>query len=155
MTIRNVRNNNPGNVRLGSHWQGLMPRYHMQPIQEAESAFCVFETPVWGFRALAIVLRVYGHDGIENLTQAINRWAPPADHNDTGAYLADVERKTGIPAITTIDLEDQATISLIAKAITSHETAGALPYELSFDPYWKQTDLDQGVHLAFQDKPTV
>ena len=49
-----------------------------------------------------------------------------------------------------IDLQDQATVMSLAKAITSHETAGPLPYEKSFDPFWKEAYLVVGVKMAFQ-----
>lgn len=90
MTIRAVRNNNPGNIRIGTAWAGLMPRAQMNPDQAAETEFCVFEAPKWGFRAMAEIFHTYFlKDGIKTLRQAITRWAPPSENN-TDAYVADV-----------------------------------------------------------------
>jgi hypothetical protein len=146
--IRNVRNSNPGNIEVGAHWNGLLDRMHMNPLQEAEHRFCVFRSPCWGFRALAIVLRSYGEDGLETLTQYIERWAP-ANENDPKAYRWDVEQKTGWDANHTVNHDDPVEIGMLAKAIASHETAGGLPYDKSFDPYWSEDDLDAGVRAAF------
>ena len=51
---RGIRNNNPGNIRHGANWQGLNPNG-----RNIDSAFCVFESPVFGIRALAKVLINY------------------------------------------------------------------------------------------------
>ena len=56
MGIRSLRNNNPGNLRVGIAWEGLMPRERMDSEQASETAFCVFITPQWGFRALCVDL---------------------------------------------------------------------------------------------------
>ena len=45
MSVRGIRNNNPGNIRIGAPWQGLMARGDMTAIQRSEREFCVFETP--------------------------------------------------------------------------------------------------------------
>ena len=45
--IRGYRNNNPGNIRVGAPWHGLIPRARMTPVQSAEAEFCVFEAPAW------------------------------------------------------------------------------------------------------------
>jgi hypothetical protein len=66
---RSVRNCNPGNLRKGAPWKGLQPEKYMTPEQEAESAFCVFQNAPYGFRALCLLLKNYGHDGIENINQ--------------------------------------------------------------------------------------
>ncbi len=56
---RGIRNNNPGNIRHGENWQGLNPNS-----RSIDAAFCVFNTPVAGIRALAKVLinykKIYG-----------------------------------------------------------------------------------------------
>lgn len=45
---RGIRNNNPGNIRHGANWLGLNPNG-----RNIDSAFCVFESPFFGIRALA------------------------------------------------------------------------------------------------------
>ena len=87
MSVRAIRNNNPGNIRIGAHWQGLMEPSAMTPEQHAENAFCVFSAPRWGFRAMAVIFHTYhDHDGVKTLRQAISRWAPP-NENNTEAYV--------------------------------------------------------------------
>lgn len=90
MSIRAVRNNNPGNIRVGINWHGLMDPAHMTPEQHAETAFCVFQNAVEGFRAMATIFHTYHREHkINTLRLAISRWAPPSENN-TGAYVNDV-----------------------------------------------------------------
>ncbi|HEY4356024.1 MAG TPA: hypothetical protein VGN16_09780, partial [Acidobacteriaceae bacterium] len=78
MSIRAVRNNNPGNIVAGDHWQGLMPRSEMSPEQLAETRFAVFASPKWGFRAMGVILLNYEHvHHLRTIAQIIARWAPP------------------------------------------------------------------------------
>ena len=49
---RGERNNNPGNIRTGSTWQGLS-------LQQTDADFCVFTDPKFGIRALAKVLLLF------------------------------------------------------------------------------------------------
>ncbi len=52
MTARGIRNNNPGNLRHGSNWDGLAPT-------QTDPAFCQFTTMAKGCRALLKTLRTY------------------------------------------------------------------------------------------------
>ena len=82
VTPRGLRNNNPGNIRVGAPWQGLTG--------EDNAGFCVFDTPEHGIRALARVLLSYqGTHRLLTLRQMISRWAPP-NENDTDAYIESV-----------------------------------------------------------------
>lgn len=114
---RGERNNNPGNiVRDMTPWLGLEPR---DPAVEAR--FCVFDTALHGVRALCIVLLNYQRlDGLRTLAQVIDRWAPPGE-NDTGSYVADVERQAGVGRSDVIDIEQPETLRKLAKAIIQHE----------------------------------
>ncbi len=58
---RGVRNNNPGNIRLGIAWNGLAP-------EQTDPDFCQFITPQFGIRALCIVLLTYQHEWMPRLT---------------------------------------------------------------------------------------
>lgn len=81
MTPLGLRNNNPGNIRPSTPaWQGTVGQ---------NSGFVVFDTMANGLRALAKQLIVYQTKyGIATVRGAIERWAPPKDHNDTEAYIA-------------------------------------------------------------------
>ena len=58
---RAVRNNNPGNIDANprNKWVGIMPVAKRNAAQLAEKRFEVFETPVYGFRAMALLLQTY------------------------------------------------------------------------------------------------
>ena len=46
---RGIRNNNPGNIKLGTNWDGLSD-------EQNDDVFCQFKEPVWGIRALMRIL---------------------------------------------------------------------------------------------------
>lgn len=144
MTPRAVRNNNPGNIRIGDPWQGLMPWDDMTDEQEAEKSFCVFQSPKYGFRALARVLIKYQDShSIRTIGAAIARWAPPSE-NDTGAYIADVCARTGLGPNLLLDLHTYAHLAPITKAIATHECGGW---------FFDDKDLEAGLRLAGVEPP--
>ncbi len=120
-SIRAVRNNNPGNIRVGAHWQGLMPREQMNGDQLAEKEFCVFLSAQWGFRAMATIFHTYAdRDGIKTVRQAINRWAPPAENN-TDAYVTDVCNKVVANPDSPFQFHDPDWLARLLKAVSIHE----------------------------------
>lgn len=120
-TIRAVRNQNPGNIRIGQPWQGLMPRGQMDAAQLAETAFCVFLSPQWGFRAMAEIFHTYANkEGIKTLRGAISRWAPPTENN-TGAYLNAVCNSLGFMPDAPFPFEDQKHMAALLKSVSIHE----------------------------------
>lgn len=54
MTARGIRNNNPGNIRWGDEWKGLVPE-----TQRTDKSFCQFKSAEYGIRAMIIILRNY------------------------------------------------------------------------------------------------
>lgn len=119
--IRAVRNNNPGNIRVGSHWQGLLDPVHMNPDQKAETAFCVFATAVWGFRAMATIFHTYANkDGVKTIRGAISRWAPP-NENNTGAYVQAVCQGCHVGPDDPFPFHDQQRMTLLLQAVSTHE----------------------------------
>jgi hypothetical protein len=121
MSIRAVRNNNPGNIRIDSNWQGLMPRAQMNPEQAAETQFCVFLSPQWGFRAMAEIFHTYADkDGITTLRGAVARWAPP-NENNTGAYLNDICNRVSWGPDAPYPFHDNAHCAALLKAFSTHE----------------------------------
>lgn len=70
---RGIRNNNPGNLRWGDPWQGLVPE-----AQRTDKDFCQFVAPAWGIRALAITLISYQdkHD-LHTVPTGSMGWAMP------------------------------------------------------------------------------
>lgn len=120
---RGIRNRNPGNIRRsGDRWQGLAPA---QP----DLDFFVFESPLWGIRAMAKILRNYQRRyGLRTINQIIGRWAPAVE-NDTAAYAAAVAKAMRVGTGQRLDLADAATLRDLIAAIIRHEN-GVQPYDL-------------------------
>jgi hypothetical protein len=120
---RGIRNRNPGNIRRsGDRWKGLAPL-------QSDPAFFVFETPLWGIRAMAVILRNYQRrHGLKSLARIIGRWAP-ASENDTAAYVAAVSKAMHVRPRAQLDLNDAASLSALIAAIIRHEN-GHQPYDL-------------------------
>lgn len=139
MAPRAVRNNNPGNIRVGTAWQGLMPRGQMTGDQLQEKDFCVFQTPVWGFRAMSeIFLTYHAKHGVQTLRQAISRWAPP-NENNTDAYVVAVSHYCGFDPDATFPFSDPGAQQHLCYAVSVHE-CGAW--------YFSTGDLVHGVGAA-------
>ena len=120
MQTRGLRNNNPGNIRKGSsQWQG------MSSDQSNDSDFVQFDTPEYGIRALARLLKNYQERyGLVTVRQIINRWAPPSE-NITGAYVDAVARNVGVDPDARIDINEK--MVPFVNAIIKHEN-GINPY---------------------------
>ncbi len=87
---RGIRNNNPGNIRWGSKWKGLVP----EP-ERTDQSFCQFVDPVYGIRAIAKVMFSYrDKHGLNTVESIINRYAPPNENNTQG-YIQRVRRSEG------------------------------------------------------------
>ena len=120
---RGIRNRNPGNIRKSSdRWKGLAPL-------QSDPAFFVFEAPLWGIRAMAVILRNYQRrNGLKSPAQIIGRWAP-AGENDTAGYAAAVSKAMGIDPRAPLDLSNGTTLRTLIAAIIRHEN-GVQPYDL-------------------------
>lgn len=130
---RGIRNNNPGNIRWGDEWKGLVPEG-----QRTDKSFCQFKAPEFGIRAMIIILRNYQSKyGLKTITGIIKRWAPP-NENDTQAYISSVAQTTGTDADKPIDLTDSRKLFPLLQAIIKHEN-GTQPYE--YDVFIRALDL--------------
>jgi len=130
---RGIRNNNPGNIRWGDEWKGLVPEG-----QRTDKSFCQFRGPEFGIRAMIIILRNYQRKyGLKTITGIIKRWAPP-NENDTQAYIRSVAQATGTDADKPIDLMDSRKLFPLLQAIIRHEN-GSQPYE--YDVFIRALDL--------------
>ena len=119
---RGIRNRNPGNIRRSrDRWRGLAPL-------QLDPEFCVFEAPVWGIRAMAVILRNYQRrHGLRTVAQIIGRWAPPTE-NHTSAYVSAVAKAVGLSPRAVVDLKDRAKLHALIAAIIHHEN-GMQPYD--------------------------
>ena len=131
---RGIRNNNPGNIRHGSNWQGLNPNS-----RNIDPAFCVFTSSVYGIRALAKVLINYKKiHSLNTVRQIISRYAPP-NENQTTAYIQSVAKQLGVVPDAVIDIEERGILTVFIKAIIRMEN-GIQPYS---DP-----TIQQGIDLC-------
>lgn len=137
MAPRGVRNNNPGNIdRTGTAWQG---EDRTDAAREREPRFAVFDTPEYGFRALAKTLQTYQRKyGLLTVRAIINRWAPPVE-NDTGAYVNAVAKAVGVTPDRVINVTTPSIAFNLLKAIARHETGGN---------FWGDEVIWDGLELA-------
>ena len=122
-TPRGIRNRNPGNIRRsGDRWKGLAAL-------QSDPEFFVFEAPLWGIRAMAVILRNYRRrNGLKSVAQITARWAPDSE-SDTAGYAAAVSKVMGVDPRERIDLLDRAVLSALIAAIIRREN-GLQPYDL-------------------------
>ena len=132
---RGIRNNNPGNIRHGANWLGLNPNG-----RNIDSAFCVFESPVFGIRALAKVLINYKKiHGLNTVRQIVSRYAPP-NENKTAAYIQTVAKQLEVYPDTKIDIEERGVLTVFIKAVIRMENG--------IQPYSDET-IQKGIDLCF------
>ena len=134
---RGIRNKNPGNIKLGTAWDGLAD-------EQSDPVFCVFSEAVWGIRALMRILLTYRFThNRKNIDSIIKRWAPPSE-NDTDAYIVFVSKKMGIEPMDMIDNSIEAYLPLV-KAIIQMEN-GMQPYDDEL--------IVEGMYKAWEGHPT-
>ena len=114
-TSRGLRNNNPGNIRLGSF------RYKGEKERSNDSEFRQFENIEWGYRAMFVLLHTYAvKHGCCTLRKIINRYAPPTE-NFTEGYIRRVVHSTHIMPDEPISTTDGATMTAIVAAMSEVE----------------------------------
>lgn len=139
MSVRAVRNNNPGNIESGPTWLGLMPRSQMNPEQAAEPRFAVFQDPAHGFRAMGVVLLNYERlHKLSTVRGYITRWAPP-NENDTAAYVSHAAQECGVGPDDRYDLYVEANLVKLLRVISKHEV-GSWAFQ--------EADLKRGADMA-------
>lgn len=130
---RGIRNNNPGNIRWGDEWKGLVAEN-----QRTDKSFCQFTAPEYGIRAMIIILRNFQRKhGLKTISQIINRWAPPVENN-TLAYIDSVAKEIGVDPVAEINVFDSRIMMKLLQAIIRHEN-GTQPY--GFDVFVRALDL--------------
>ena len=129
-TIRGLRNNNPGNIRISeTPWQGKIPK---SLNTDKNKAFEQFESLEYGLRALMKNAYTWIQRGKNTLEKLITIWAPPHE-NHTGNYIDYVARQMQIPKNQVFKTLDKKFFISLAKAITEMEN-GIAPTQ-SLDPY--------------------
>lgn len=114
---RGMRNNNPGNlVRTATAWKGKIPYSQSQ-----DNHFEQFTDIHWGIRALMVNLRTQQNKyKLNTVAKQITKYAPPTENN-TAQYINFVAEKMGVTPHAVIDVNNQATMLKMAKAIVLME----------------------------------
>jgi len=87
------QNNNPGNLRYAGQPGAV------QACTQNNGCFAKFPTYDAGYQALENQIQIQAAQG-QTLSQFINQYAPPADKNNTSAYLSTLVAATGASADT-------------------------------------------------------
>lgn len=112
---RGLRNNNPGNIRLGS------VRYKGERAKSSDSAFRQFESMEWGYRAMFVLLHTYAlKHNCRTLRSMINRYAPPIE-NHTENYIRRVAYATHLSPDEAISTTDQGVMTAVVAAMSEVE----------------------------------
>lgn len=117
---RGIRNNNPGNMEYSKKnpWEGQTGD---------DGRFAKFETPEHGIRALGRNLLSYQRQGIDTVSDIVEKWAPEKDGNDTVAYIKAVCAQLGVTPYQQLDASNPDTLKALCAAIIHHEN-GSQPY---------------------------
>lgn len=100
---RSWRNNNPGNIEYGKFAKA-------HGAIGTDGRFAIFPTVEAGTAAHAALLSTKNYAG-GTLRQAIYRWAPPSDNNNSAAYAAAVAKTLGVSVDTPMSQIDKVAMS--------------------------------------------
>lgn len=120
---RAVRNKNPGNIeRNDIRWLG------MSDDQRNDDRYVVFDSVVYGVRAMAKVLLTYQSEyHLKTVRAMIERYAPPSE-NDTESYSRHVAAHMGVGVTQTVQLKDESErLYLMVEAMISVESGNYQP----------------------------
>lgn len=131
-----IRNRNVGNLRPSNPpWQGTIGE---------NGGFAVFDGYVNGIRALCKNLITYQtRYGIKTIRGAISRWAPPADHNNTEAYIVMVATLLECDDEDVFDFRDPNFLFWMVVAIGEQENG-----HRAFSENVTDAQIDAGVQAA-------
>jgi hypothetical protein len=111
---RGLLNNNPLNIRHNKdEFQG-------EVVPGRDRAFKEFESPAHGYRAAFVTLGTYLQMGRNTVAKIIRAWAPPSENN-TDAYIASVERLSGVQRDKTLTAQSGGDYIKIVAAMSKVE----------------------------------
>lgn len=115
-----VRLANPLNIKRSSiNWAG-------KSAVQAHAVFETFDSPHYGIRAAARnLLTYYRRDRLNTIQEIVNKWAPPDDDNNTGAYIDFVANKMDVQPDTELNLEDPEVLGALVLAMMAMEVGPA------------------------------
>lgn len=138
---RGIRNANPGNIRIGDKWQGMVA-----PGQQSDNMFCQFKDATWGIRAMATILISYqDRYKLNTIREVIDRWAPVVENN-TEAYIQSVCNVAGRGPDDTFDMHAYDMIKPIIEGIIQHEN-GHGPMSTA-NSWYSEAVIDTGLQRA-------
>lgn len=107
---RGEKNNNFGNIRLTKiNWKGKVKNE-----LNTDKQFEQFISPIYGLRALYVLLNTYIKRGNNTISKIISVYAP-TNENDTKKYINTVAKYTRIDKDTIIKISD---LPILMKAIS-------------------------------------
>ena len=113
MIPRGLRNNNPLNIRHNADvFQG--------EIKGTDKSFKTFSSMPYGYRAAFVTLGTYLSRGWNTIEKIITHWAPPTENN-TQAYIAKVEKWSGVPRNKILTAADGADYIMIVATMSAVE----------------------------------
>ena len=89
MASRSFRNNNPGNLRWGA-WA------ESRGAANDGEGYAKWETPIQGLSAMVALLSIKSYRDL-TIREAIQRYAPAADHNSPNEYSDYVLHRSWVP----------------------------------------------------------
>lgn len=99
-----LRNNNPGNLRPGINWQGVVGE---------NGGFLVFQDIGYGIRAMATDIgNDIRLDGLNTIRKLVTEYAPPSE-NDTDQYISRMVAYTGFGADQPLPVNANSLLKLI------------------------------------------
>lgn len=127
---KGIRNNNPLNVEKGENWQGMTGN---------DGRFVIFQTPFYGIRAAARILKNYRDKyGLNTVNGIIKRWAPPSDNNPTQKYADFVAAKAGLQVNQVIPAQYYTRV-----------VSAMIHFENGYNPY-DQSTINTAVAAGFE-----
>lgn len=139
---RGIRNNNPLNIRLQAcnDWMGKV-------LHNTDGAFEQFTAMHYGYRAALILIARYIEKGYNTVAQIIRRWAPPSDGNNTGKYVEDVCRISGIAEHLPIEAGSYQHLDLVRAMALIESGDGINAYDASLVYAWNMYLEEKGKKL--------
>lgn len=116
---RGIRNNNPGNIQYGEFARRM-------GATSSDGRFAIFPNAESGLAAMSALLTNYGKQGLDSVSEIINKWAPP-NENNTAGYAASVANALGVSPNQPLNINDPAIRAALMQQITRIEN-GSNPY---------------------------
>lgn len=133
---RGLRNNNPGNIKVGDSWQGAVG---------SDGTFIIFQDTTWGLRAIGRALTNMIGKGYDTIATLIPQWSA----TDQAAYVANVAAATGLDPSVQLGT-DPDTLGGIIRAICNQENGANLSAQ-----YISDADIAQGISMIGLSVQTV